>query len=269
MPGSARIVQLGDDMISFASNFSEIPAAYFFEANELNYINGTYVYTYNTNWDMRLEWENKEFMRTAACSMAYMTTKTPLNPESWEYRGDYFKNPGEQGLEYSNNHTHLHKYSDRYYLFYHALFPQKALGTDGGFRSLCVNEITVDEETAEISNGMGTRNGVQQIKNVDPYEVNQAETLFTASDISYVDSEVNGNMLISGKNGSWTYVRGVDFSKKASMFAAKVRVKEELRSKLIILIGNTLLPLNLTVTNSRTFAPATSKKSKEYMTFIL
>ncbi len=225
MPGSARIVQLGDDMISLASDCAEIPAPYFFEASELNYINGTYVYTYNTSWDMRAEWENKEFSRPAACSMAYMTTKTPLDPKSWKYCGDYFKNPGEQGLEYSNNHTHLQKYSDRYYLLYHALFPQKALGTEGGFRSLCVNEISVNEEAVEIANGSGTKKGAEQIKSVDPYKVNQAETLFTASNISYAAGSEKGNMLISGKNGSWTYVSGVDFSENTSAFAAKVKGK--------------------------------------------
>ncbi|MDE7294164.1 MAG: family 43 glycosylhydrolase [Oscillospiraceae bacterium] len=225
MPGSTRIVQLGEDMISFASEFAEIPAPYFFEASELNYINGTYVYTYNNSWDKRLQWEYKDFSRPAACSMAYMTTKTPLDTDSWKYSGDYFKNPGEQGLDYSNNHTHLQKYSDKYYLFYHALFPQKALGTEGGFRSLCVNEIIVNEETVEILKGSGTKKGVEQIKNVDPYKVNQAETFFTASDILYSDSEENGNMFIGGNSGSWTYVRGVDFSEKTSSFAARVNGK--------------------------------------------
>lgn len=225
MPGSVRIVRLGDDMISFASDFAEIPAPYFFEASELNCINGTYVYTCNTSWDMRVKWENKEFARPAACSMAYMTTKTPLDPKSWKYRGDYFKNPGEQGLEYSNNHTHLQKYADRYYLFYHALFPQRSLGTEGGFRSLCVNEIAVDEQTVGIANCSGTKKGTEQIKNVDPYKINQAETIFTASDISYVDTEENGNMLVGGKNGSWTYVSGACFSEKTSAFAARVKGK--------------------------------------------
>ncbi|MGN0630267.1 MAG: family 43 glycosylhydrolase [Ruminococcus sp.] len=50
MPGSSRIVKLGEDMVSFASDFAEIPAPYFFEASELNYINGTYVYTYCSDW---------------------------------------------------------------------------------------------------------------------------------------------------------------------------------------------------------------------------
>lgn len=225
MPGSARIVQLGEDMISFASGFAEILAAYFFEASELNYINGTYIYTYNTSWDKRTEWDNPDFSQPSACSMVYMTTKTPLDPESWEYRGVYFRNPGEQGLEYSNNHTHLQKYSGRYYLFYHALFPQKPLGTEGGFRSLCVNELTVNEDAVEILSCAGTKTGAAQIKNVDPYKVNQAETLLTCSDISYENSDVDGNMYISGKEGSWTYVRGADFSRETAAFAARVKGK--------------------------------------------
>lgn len=225
MPGSSRIVQLGDDMLSFAGDFAEIPAPYFFEASELNFINGTYVYTYNTSWEKRLQWDNKEHLRPAACSMAYMTTKTPLDPDSWEYRGDYFKNPGEQGLEYSNNHTHLQKYKDRYYLFYHALFPQKALGTDGGFRSLCVNEAQVDEETPEFSKIPGTKAGVSQVNNFDPYRVNQAETFFTSSDIEYFSSDITGNMIVSGENGAWTYVKSAEFSKKPDAFSARVKGK--------------------------------------------
>ncbi len=45
LPGSARIVRLGSDLLSLDSEISEIPAPYFFEASELNYINGTWVYS--------------------------------------------------------------------------------------------------------------------------------------------------------------------------------------------------------------------------------
>ncbi len=91
MPGSARIVKLGKDMISFASSFAEIKAPYFFEASEMNFINGTYVYTFNNNWEKRTEWDLKGSTPPKACSMAYMTTKTPLDTDSWVYKGDYFK----------------------------------------------------------------------------------------------------------------------------------------------------------------------------------
>lgn len=47
---SARIVKLGSDMISLDSEIVKIPSLFHFEASELNYINGTYVYTYNNDW---------------------------------------------------------------------------------------------------------------------------------------------------------------------------------------------------------------------------
>lgn len=45
--GCARIMRLGKDMISVDGPIKPIRAPHHFEANELNYINGTYVYTYN------------------------------------------------------------------------------------------------------------------------------------------------------------------------------------------------------------------------------
>lgn len=57
--------------------------------------------------------------------MCYMTTKTPLDPDSWVYNDDYFKTTNQFRWEFSNNHTHLQKYKDKYYLLYHAIFPSE------------------------------------------------------------------------------------------------------------------------------------------------
>ena len=226
---SARIVRLGSDMISLDSDIKKIPSSYHFEASELNFINGTYVYTYNNDWSTHLKWGYPKTERAPACSMAYLTTKTPLDPDSWEYRDYYFKNPGEAGMEYSNNHTHLQKYKDRYYLFYHSLFPQKALGTEGGFRSLCVNEAVVDEETVTIGRVSADKNGAEQIKPLDPFAVNQAETAFSSADVSYNDTDAAGNMTVSssadGGKAAVVWVKGADFGSGASSFAVKAKGK--------------------------------------------
>ena len=176
--GGSRIVKLGDDMVSIDSDIVKIPSKFNFEASELNYINGTYVYTYNNDWSSHTDgWDVDGVTPPPQCSMSYMTTKTPLDTDSWVYQDYYFKNPGEYGLEYSNNHTHLQKYQGKYYLFYHAMYPQKALGTYGGFRSLCVNEAQVDEENVVIEKVTGDKAGVSQIKSLDPYQPVQAETI--------------------------------------------------------------------------------------------
>ena len=224
----ARIVKLGSDMLSLDSEIKKIPSPFHFEASELNYINGTYVYTYNNDWSGHYEnWDNESVFAPPQCSMSYLTTKTPLDPDSWVYQDYYFRNPGEQGLEYSNNHTHLQKYQGKYYLFYHALFPQKSLGTTGGFRSLCVNEAQVDEENVKISPVTGTREGVSQIKPLDPFSPVQAENIAACAGTAYSATEEPGNMTVSnGTNdgtGAWLAVRGADFANGATRFAARVK----------------------------------------------
>lgn len=226
---SARIVRLGSDMVSLDSEIVKIPSPYHFEASELNFINGTYVYTYNNDWDKHiLNWKIEGVSAPPSCSMSYMTTKTPLDSDSWVYRSHYFRNPGEQGLEYSNNHTHLQKYQDKYYLFYHSLFPQKSLGTSGGFRSLCVNEARVDEGAVTIEEVYASKSGVKQIKNLDPYQPVSASTIAACSNISY-EQQSDGVVTVKSGTGdgkaSWICVRGVDLGDSPKYFAAKVKGK--------------------------------------------
>ena len=212
MPGSSRIVRLGDDMISFASDFAEIPAPYFFEASELNYINGTYIYTYNSDWsDHSAQWDY-DCPAPTACSMVYMTTKTPLDPNSWVMKGEYFKNPGISGFDYSNNHTHLHKFQEQYYIFYHTLMLKGGMGIKGAYRSLNVDTINVDESTVTIEVTGGTKKGVSSIKSVNPFEEQSAANLNNTAEISFDTSNNRSPIVISDTQGSWISVRDVIFT---------------------------------------------------------
>ena len=223
IPGGARIVKLGNDLISLASDIIEIPAPYHFEANELNYINGTYIYTYNTSWVERKKWE-LDIAPPTACCMSYMTTNTPLDADSWVYRGNYFKNPGDNNFDYSNNHTHLHKYNGQYYLFYHTLELQKKNNAAGGFRSIFADKIDVDEDTLEISMAAPSLTGISQIKKYDPYTVGLFSAHSVCAGITFQRMDFNGNMFITAdENGSWTFVRGVDFRANANKFTARVK----------------------------------------------
>lgn len=223
----SRIVKLGSDMLSLDSEITKIPSRYNFEASELNFINGTYVYTYNNDWSSHLPWPDDGTVPPPQCSMSYMTTKTPLDPDSWVYQDYYLRNPGEAGLEYSNNHTHLQKYQGNWYLFYHTMFPQKSLGTYGGFRSLYVNQATVDENNVKIEKVDMTNEGVAQIKQLDPYAVNQAEAIASCAGIAYAQGGETGNMTVScgteDGTGAWICVRGADFGDGAQYFAARVK----------------------------------------------
>lgn len=210
-PGNARIVRLADDMMHLDSPITEIKAPYHFEANELNYINGTWVYTYNTSWVERKEWP-LEIEKPSICCMSYMTSKTPLDTDSWEYQANYFKNPMDYGFLPSNNHTHLHKFQGEYYLLYHTLVLEEHRNGKGGFRSVCIDKIKVDEENLTIHMGEATRTGVDQLKPLYPFNWVQAETVAATHNIRFVPTGRPGDTAAAcHTDGQILKIRGVDF----------------------------------------------------------
>ena len=243
-PGNSRIAKLKPSMTALDGAAVKMPAPYLFEASELNMMNGRYVYTYNTSWSDRNDW-NKFDGRNgqpapSSCSMCYMVSDTPLDPDSWEYRGEYVPNEGsfgDLGSDWGNNHTHLHQYLGKYYLFYHGNVLEKSMKNAGamksdasGYRSLCVNEITVNEATQTINKITMTKKGVSPIKSLDPYQLQQAETMASCGGVNYEDfkniktitskntlgNDASENMYIKMAPGSWTAVRNVDFGEKGA-----------------------------------------------------
>lgn len=218
----ARIMRLGKDMVSIDSSIVPIYAPHHFEANELNFINGTYVYTYNTDWQDYSDWPLPTEKPTTCC-MTYMTSKNPLDSCSWEYRHNYFKNPGDYGFDFSNNHTHLEKYCGKWYIFYHTMSLQHSYNTDGGFRNICVDEIKVDEKNLNIHMGNQTLKGVEQIRPMNPFIVQQAETTAATQNVKFVNGKRIGDMhavTVPNKTGIIA-VRGVAFSKVPSSLEIK------------------------------------------------
>jgi arabinoxylan arabinofuranohydrolase len=230
MPDNARIVRLGADMISLAGNISKIPAPYFNEASDLNFINGTWVYSYCTNWDERTEWPYTNIAKPTACNISYMTSKTPLDPDSWKYRNNYFKNTGDVGVgPLSNNHTHFFKFKGKYYLTYHAMYLQDYFDTTGGFRNVGIDEMQVDEgNDVNIPMVKATFKGPSQINPLNPFVIQQAETTAgTSGKVQFEASANEGNMVAKGKiDKQCLMVRGADFSKQIpSKFEARVKGK--------------------------------------------
>ena len=192
--GESYIVKLGDDLHSIAAGPVKLNAPYYFEANELNYIGGKYVHTYNNDWSSHEPWTYGGTKPTA-CSMNYFTTTTPLDKDSWVYGANYFKNTGENGMNYGNNHTHLHKYQGKWYLFYQANNLEASIGTNGGFRSIYVDEIEVDEENVVIKECKPTFEGVQAIKTLDPYTAQYASTAAATLGIVHEQADGQGHMM--------------------------------------------------------------------------
>ena len=235
-----KVARLGADMLSFDSEFVSIDAPYFFEASELNYIDGTYYYTYCNDWQSRNKWDREDIPAPPSCSMAYMTTKTPLDADSWEYRGAYFYNSGqnadgESGMRWGNNHTHFCEYQGTNYILHHTLLLEELTGGTAGFRSLMVDYLPMNAADGEIPITAATRQGVSQIKLLDPYAENSGAVMFTSADIGYTDG--NDPAAKSKADGAWIYVRGADFGYGASAFTADVKGKGRIEVRLDSISG--------------------------------
>ena len=250
-PGNSRIAKLKSTMTALDGAAVNMPAPYLFEASELNIIGGRFVYTYNTSWGDRPNWNTYEKRdgqaAPSACSMCYMVTDTPLDPDSWEYRGEYVPNEGSfsnLGADYGNNHTHLHKFNGEYYLFYHGNVLEKTMKSKNamnsgasGYRSLCVNELTVNEKTQKLNKVSMNKTGTTAIKNMNPYTLQQAETMSTCGGVNYEDfkniksvsksslgNDASENLYVKMAAGAWTMVRKVDFGTNgASQFTLRAK----------------------------------------------
>ena len=235
MPNAARIIKLKPSMTEVDGTAAVIPAPYHFEANELNVIGGKYVYTYCSNWAQRTDADWNAYKSEHgisgsapnACTMCYMVSDDPMNPNSWEYKGGYGANSTS-----NNNHSHLQKFQGKYYHIYHGaplMLSMRNAGVlteeDAFYRSICVNLATVNENAATVNPVTINLEGVTQIKNVNPYELQQAETMASCGGVDYEDftnikkntkisklgNDASANLQVKMKEGSWINVRKVDY----------------------------------------------------------
>ncbi|MBQ8883184.1 MAG: family 43 glycosylhydrolase [Oscillospiraceae bacterium] len=216
-----KIVRLGKDLLSFDSEFVSIDAPYFFEASELNFENGTYIYTYSTDWQSRDKWDRQDINAPAVCSMGCLTTKTPLDSDSWEFKGGFFLNAGESGMEWCNNHTHLAEFKGTKYILHHTMHIQERMTTKGGFRCMCVDYLPYSDKDFPITKA--TRQGVSQIKSLNPYTLHSGSEMFTCADVWYEEISLGKMAVKSLKYGAWTYIKSVEFSKETESFTLKIK----------------------------------------------
>lgn len=214
MPGTSRIVKLGDDMISLSGTPVTIEAPYLFEDSGINKIGDTYYYTYCSNWNTA---GNAYGMTSGA--IEYMTSNNPLGP--YTYGGELFRNQGTFFGLYGNNHHSLCTLDGQLYLFYHNRSVEKAMGIEGNYRSPQVDAVTM--QGTKIQAVTGTMTGIAQKKTINPYQTVQAETMSNQAGIQV--RGLGDTVVTEIDQGDWIKVSGVNFSKGAAQITMKVSSK--------------------------------------------
>ena len=213
-PGTARVCKLGDDMMSLDGDPIAIENVdYLFEDSGINKIDGTYYYSYCSNFNVTPQATSELGFESG--EIVTMKSDSPMGP--FERCNAVLKNPERFFGRGGNNHHCMFEFNGEYYITYHSRILEEGLDMDGGYRSTNVDKLLLNENN-EPAKSIGTRAGVAQLKAFDPYTEVKAVTLSNAAGINTKQyGEVakkcgSGDMILTGiTDGAWTSVAGVDF----------------------------------------------------------
>ncbi len=210
----------------------------FFEDGEINQIDGKYIYSYCTNWDVK-----KDTPYVGAVQIAAYISSDPMNiaffPDkvgqtkytddkgvAHNFLGTILDNPSKLYGETYNNHHHMQNFKGHNYIFYHSTALSNTLYRDSKqYRNLHVNEIDIDMDKETI-NIEPSYQGAKQLENFNPYTNQDGSVRYvnatTASKSAGVKSLRDDRTVMQSYNGSpmvldqintgdWTKISGVDF----------------------------------------------------------
>ncbi len=212
-PGTARVVELGEDMISIKGEPRVIDVPYLFEDSGIHKAGNKYYYTYCTNWQVDSEGTEKYGIHNA--EIACLESDSPMGPFVFKER--ILENPGTLCGLYGNNHHCVFSFQDRWYITYHSRALEKAMGVEHGYRCVNIDEFTMGED-GTIGIIRQTTNGREQLKNVNPYCENSAVNMAMNAGLDTAPLQAGnpGDMVLTGiDSGDYMKVQGVDFGEKA------------------------------------------------------
>jgi len=212
-PGNARVVKLGDDMISLAGDPVKVDAPYLFEDSGIHKYQDKYYYTYCTNWNVDAAGTATYGFHNA--EIVSMVSDSPMGP--FVFKEVILENPGKYCGLYGNNHHCVFTFNDRWYITYHTRLLEKNMGIDKGYRVTHVDEFTMQED-GTIGIIKQTTKGREQLSFVDPYIENSATMIAvqggvntTAADAIATFYGAGAMALANMDEGAFVKVRGVDF----------------------------------------------------------
>ena len=224
-PQSARIVRLGDDMISLDCEPVMIDAPCMFEDGGIHKANGKYYYTYCSNFSGNHSAVEGYPGYGIIC---YMVSDDPLGP--YEYCGEILQNPSTYFGVGGNNHHAIFNFQGTSYIVYHAQTLGQAMGIEKGYRSTHINEVEYYAD-GRIVPIQADREGISQLETMSPYQLTAGETIAWQAGIKVEAcdqpgqglSEVNNRAVTDIQNGDWIAVAGLDFGDKgAASFTASI-----------------------------------------------
>ena len=229
-PGTARVVELGEDMISIKGAPVPIDVPYLFEDSGIHKFNNKYYYTYCTNWQVDQAGTDQYGFHNA--EIVSLESDSPMGP--FVFKEVILENPGRYFGLYGNNHHCVFQFQDNWYMAYHTRTLEQKMGIEKGYRCTHVDAFTIQED-GTIGKIKQTLNGREQLQYADAYVKNQASCVAVMSGVTGVPMDAESTYYGSGamalgeiKSGAFVKVQGVDFGEKApTKCIAEIKNNEE------------------------------------------
>lgn len=216
-PGTARVVELGEDMISIVGEPKRIHPPYLFEDSGIHKAGDKYYYTYCSNFQVDQAGTEKYGFESG--EIICMESDSPMGPFTFKER--ILKNPGSTFGLGGNNHHCVFRFRDKWYITYHTRVLEKAMGVQKGYRCTHIDTFTMQED-GTIGVIEQTLKGREQLQYVDAYGSNRAASFAVMGGINTVPADDvskscgSGNMALGDiQNGGFIKVQGVDFGSEA------------------------------------------------------
>lgn len=210
-PANSRIIKLKDNMVEVDGAAVKPNTPGFFEASFVHKYNGKYYYSYAGHY----------FSYPA--NIEYVVSDKPM--EGFSSPGLVLPNPPVN--DDFNNHHSIFEFKGDWYIAYH----NRKVAYENGemdkkareyMRSVCIDRLYYNED-GTIQKVEITEDGLKQLKYVNPYMRNEAETMAKGMGINTQAKKegTNERIVNSIDNGDYIRIRGIDFGKKsASGFSA-------------------------------------------------
>lgn len=207
---NARVIRLNDDMTSLKdASATTIPTTAFFEASFMHKREGTYYFSYSS-----------DFSSEHGAALEYLTSDNPMS--GFTYKGKFL--PNSSINEGNNNHGSIIEFGGKSYVFYHARKLEQELGVNKvNNRSVALQEITYGANGALDQIMMSTDDfTVSQLKCLDGFSEVQAETLAGEHGIE-VEGKAGETVRVAQISaGDWVGYSQVDFREGANKLVLKV-----------------------------------------------
>lgn len=225
-PGTARVVELGADMISIVGEPQPMDVPYLFEDSGIHKAGDKYYYTYCSNWQVDAAGTEQYGFHNA--EIVSLESDSPMGP--FTFKEVILQNPGSVFGISSNNHHCVFEFRGQWYIAYHTRVLERAMGVEKGYRATHIDAFDMQED-GTIGMIRQTLKGREQLKYVDAYSENRAVNFAVMGGVDTLAADSQSRECGSGsmalgdiQSGDFVKVAGVDFSDTAPVsFTALVR----------------------------------------------